>query len=146
LYAQEHAARWSTEGRLFDLLCEHHCESVQVKSPDGAYSVGFDYSAGDTARVVVLRGDAWVGDLDLSAWQVAEILWSPGSRAFSIIGDEGEHPPTVRVWKLEAMGAQEVNLQRSTINHRTIQATWSGPRVLVLRFDRSILRMHVFAK
>jgi hypothetical protein len=109
---QEHAPRWAKAGRIFDIQCEHHCESTEVKSPDGQYSVGFDYSSGESARVVVLRGGEWVADLDVGAWQQAEIQWSPGSRAFSLMGDEGEHPPEVRVWLLEKAGVREVDLHR----------------------------------
>ena len=109
-WGQEHSPRWAKAGRIFDLRCEHHCESTEVTSPDGQYSVGFDYSSGESARVVLLHGDEWVADLDVSSWQQAEIQWSPGSRAFSIMGDEGEHPPDVRVWVLEKAGVREVDL------------------------------------
>jgi len=109
-WGQEHSPRWARAGRIFDLRCEHHCESTEVTSPDGQYSVGFDYSSGESARVVVLHGEEWVADLDVSSWQQAEIQWAPGSRAFSIMGDEGEHPPDVRAWVLEEGGAREVDL------------------------------------
>ncbi len=109
-WGQEHSPRWAKAARIFDLRCEHHCESTEVTSPDGRYSVGFDYASGESARVVLLHGEEWVADLDVSSWQQAEIQWSPGSRAFSMMGDEGEHPPDVRVWVLEEGCAREVDL------------------------------------
>lgn|GEM_PF-1978410 len=125
---QEHAPRWAKAGRIFDLRCEHHCESIEVASPDGRYSVGFDYSSGESARVVVLHGAEWVADLDVSSWQQAEIQWSPGSRAFSIMGDEGEHPPDVRVWVVKDGGVREMDLHRIS----GVVVGWKDARTLVV--------------
>ncbi|ADV83933.1 hypothetical protein [Terriglobus saanensis] len=130
-WGQEHAPRWAKAARIFDLQCEHHCESAEVRSPDGQYSVGFDYSSGESARIVVLHGAEWVADLDLSAWQQGEIQWSPGSRAFSIMGDEGEHPPAVRVWVLAKAGVREVDLHRMA----GVAAGWKDARTLVVETD-----------
>jgi len=133
-WGQEHSPRWAKAGRIFDLRCEHHCESTEVASPNGQYSVGFDYSSGESARVVVLHGAEWVADLDVSSWQQAEIQWSPGSRAFSIMGDEGEHPPTVRVWVLEKAGVREVDFHLAA----GVAVGWKDARTLVIESSPGI--------
>jgi len=103
-------------------------------SPDGQYSVGFDYSSGESARVVVLHGAEWVADLDVSSWQQAEIQWSPGSRAFSMMGDEGEHPPDVRVWVLEKTGVREMDLHLTA----GVVVGWKDARTLIVETSPAV--------
>jgi hypothetical protein len=113
LKAQEHPPIWSRDARMFDIFCEHHCDTQEVKSPDGRYSVGLDFADGGIGRVVVVEGERWIADLDFPDWTQIEVMWSPSSRAFSIMGNTSDFSTQTRIWVIEAGKLREVNAMRS---------------------------------